>query len=395
MCLTPITIDNPYYGKNPNKGYNFLHDCKSQKMKVPCGQCSECIALEQMYMVQRIQMEATKNYLFMGTITYDNEHLPSIETQGYHYNYAKVQHLQDCFQRMRDRNDFGIPFRYIAVTERGGKGGRPHAHCLILFKKEDIGDFYDALTFQEEYKWVLFNAWSINKGSRKAPIYETLSQYRESIRRGQVRRTYDFHYVNPAKTKGGLTDAAFYVLKYMLKDTENSRKIKKAFDYYYHADRSEFETDEEWEQADKELQDEAREKWNHIKNHNIKSLGFGLNCWFNDKDRLIKNHYDEDIVKYLREGIERSINTHQPYAQFYGIENLLTFPLAPYYKTKSFIYTMKDELELFKYRKPEEEIEQRTTSELIKKFNEYERKLHLLSSDEIDQTINEIYDDNL
>lgn len=396
MCLTPITIDNPYYNKDPSKGYNFLHDCVKQKIAIPCGVCSECVNLEQMYLIQRVQMESINNYLYMGTCTYDNEHMPMLETsQGYKYRYCDIKHVTTAFRRLRDKNTYGIPFRYIAVTEKGTQKGRPHMHCLLLFKKEDIGDYYDAITFEQEHKFDLFQAWSINKGTKRTPIYETLSQYRTSIRHHELRATYDFHYVNPAKTSGGITDAAFYVLKYMLKDTAHDRKIKQALDYYYRAEANE-ETGEIDIIEDEELKQEAKDTWNTIRNRRNLSIAFGLNDWFIEgKNREIKEQEcDKDIINHIREGIEQSKRAKQPYALFYGVENLLTFPLSPYYKEKEFLYNMEDEITFWKNRPHDiKDTEQRTTTELIKKFNDYERKLERLSEHEICQYLDEEFEE--
>lgn len=124
MCLSPILIKNPNYGLDPTKGYNYLHDCTHTRIYVPCGHCRQCIAVNQMYYVQRIQMEALKNYLYMGTITYNEEMLPRLETsQGYKFNYTSYEDITKMLKRMRQKNVFGIPFRYFYVTERGGKGG--------------------------------------------------------------------------------------------------------------------------------------------------------------------------------------------------------------------------------------------------------------------------------
>lgn len=66
-------------GTIPNKSFNFLHDCKSVKIAVPCGICPSCVALRQNYFVQRCQMEELDNHLFMATFTYNRKMIPSRE----------------------------------------------------------------------------------------------------------------------------------------------------------------------------------------------------------------------------------------------------------------------------------------------------------------------------
>lgn len=125
MCISPNKILNPYRNyRGPNA---FLHDCVSQFIYVPCGVCKECVALKQMYLVQRVQMEAKNCFLFFSTLTYNNEFLPHVSSStGYTFSYADMHHLQLLFKRLRNINAFGRPFRYLAVSERGSERGRPH-----------------------------------------------------------------------------------------------------------------------------------------------------------------------------------------------------------------------------------------------------------------------------
>lgn len=124
MCTSPIKIPNPNRGKDPTKFPYMLKDCTSQYIWMNCGHCAECIALDQMYFIQRVQMEALNNWLFMGTVTYKNETIPKIDTSsGYQYRYTDYKDIYDMIRRLKKNNTFGIPFRYVYVTERGGKGG--------------------------------------------------------------------------------------------------------------------------------------------------------------------------------------------------------------------------------------------------------------------------------
>lgn len=367
MCISPIKIGNPNYGRDPTKGYAYLKDCTSHYIYVPCQKCAECIAMQQMELVQRIQMEALKNWLFMGTLTYKNECMPRITTSlGYEYRYAEIQDFSDMIKRLRRYNTFEFPFRTIYVSERGTKGGRPHFHCLLLFDKDQIGHKpEDAASFAEKHKWDLFNEWrKITKAGRYSQFIN-LCDYRESIRNGIVHRTYDFHFVDPRITEGGITDCAFYVLKYMLKGSEWEQKVKGALFTNY----------------DKI---EAEAYWKVIQSKQKHSLGFGLN-----------GGADWDIIEYLRQGVERS-KKNELFAQYYCPEVILSFPLAHYYKQNGLIYDVFDaQAFYFNADKPGISIDSfysfnKEWTQSIKKMHDYERKLKLLKEDTFSE-IEELY----
>lgn len=125
MCISPVRIRNPNYGIN-NEGTRYK-DTVSAFINVPCGHCSECVAIRQMSYVQRLQLESKKNHLFFCTLTYNNESLPSVLTSsGYSIRYADVADVQKMIKRLRKSNVFGRPFRYFGVSELGSSRGRPH-----------------------------------------------------------------------------------------------------------------------------------------------------------------------------------------------------------------------------------------------------------------------------
>lgn len=379
MCLSPIKIPNPNYGKDATKFPNFLKDCTSQYLLMNCGHCAECIALEQMYIIQRIQMEALNNWLFMGTVTYKNETMPRLLTSsGYEYRYTDYKDIYDMLRRLKKNNTYGIPFRYTYVTERGGKYGRPHAHFLFEFKRSDIGNSYeDARTFANENEWVLFNEWKrvTKKGRYSESI--NLSDYRESIRYGKKHKTYDFHFVDPRLTAGGITDAAFYVLKYMMKgENENNygndweRRVQRALKLNL-------------------PEDEYKACWDTIKSRKRSSLNFGLDVWEEDT-------HDYTIIEHLRQGVEQSKKT-SAYPLYYAPEQLITFPLCPYYKKNALIYNTKDALDFYyKQDKINGQIDSyysynKEISQSIKKMHDYERKLKIIEQDVFSETLEELY----
>lgn len=349
MCLTPITIPNPnrkyrlgHLNFNQNEINSKIKDNESAFIQVPCGHCSQCIALAQMELVERVQMEALNNHIFMGTLTYKNETLPILETptwedkngrehEGYIYRYAKYEDASKMVRRLRDANTFGIPFKYLIITERGSKRARPHFHWLLLFKKSDIGKYNDCINFEQQHKWTLLENWRRNIGTQHYPIWQDLCEYRESWRGGRKHATYDFHYVNPLLTKGGVTDAAFYVLKYMLKGIQDRRMMQAIFLNY--------DVTTAWN------------IWDRIKNRREYSLGFGLDIDYSKKGKsreITEDICNQEILDYLHNCVARSRTARTEYAYYYCPENLLTFPLANYYKRFGFIYSADDEMEFYK-----------------------------------------------
>lgn len=353
MCLSPIKIKDPNY----KLGYKMLIGDEHKHwqhlrtntdkygihqgpyMYVPCGHCSQCIAIAQMEMVQRIQMEALNSTIYMGTLTYRNETLPRITTsQGYEYRYAQHRDATNMIRRLRDNNAFGIPFKYLIVSERGSKRARPHFHILLLFKNDDIGPTrMDKWSFENTYKWTLFNEWKRKiSGTTRDAKYTNLCEYRESKQGRRIRRTYDFHWVDPRKTDSGITDAAFYVLKYMLKSSTHEEKIRQALMLNY------------WDAENFEIyeQSEAYMLWNTIKSKKEFSLGFGLGIDFSKQGhcrKITEQICDEDILSYLKGCISDSKKQNTEYAYYYCPENLSTFPLANYYKKYGWIYSDEDE----------------------------------------------------
>lgn len=253
---------------------------------------------------------------------------------------------------------------------------------MFIFRKEDIGKTYaDAINFEYDHQWDVFQEWKrVTKRGRYSESIQ-LSDYRESIRNGIKHKTYDFHFVDPRLTDSGITDCAFYVIKYMMKyegveditrnGNQHERKIYSALKLNYE-------------------EQEFKETWDLIKSRKRQSLNFGLNVW--DKERTP----DEEIIKWLKEGIERSKQT-SPYPLYYCPDSLLTFPLAPYYKQKGIIYNVKDALDFYykndmvngnldSYYENNKEITQS-----IKKMHDYERKLKIIEKDVFSETLEELY----
>lgn len=391
MCLSPIPIKDIHGRAKYKSQYRALsalgqdrykiHD--SQYMLVPCGTCKQCVAIAQMEMIQRIQMESIGKDIYMITCTYNNEHLPHLTTsQGYNYRYADYKDAAFMIERMRENNLFeGRKFKWLTVTERGGKHARPHFHILLLFNADDIGKtLADKYAFEQKFKWEILDYWKrpyyrayeTEKGKIKYKIdhYEDCSTYIESHKYGQTRSTFDFHYINP--NPAGITNAAFYVLKYMMKGSTHDEKIRRKLLMEYE-------------------EDEAKAYWDIIRSRREYSLGFGLGVNYDKmgKNRSIKEEIcNEQIINYLRGCIKDSKREKFEYAYYFSPEELSTWPMANYYKKFPFIYTIDDEdffynLNPEEYRKRYLTPERLTRSELEKELAKWERITKLQQLEDI------------
>ena len=179
MCVSPIPIVNPNFGKKP-EGVFKLKDCSASRIYVPCGYCDECIHQKQQNVIQRVQLVSKDSYVFYATLTYNPESLPCVVTStGYSIPYADLGDFQRVLKRIRVHNLFKFPFKYLLVSERGSKRSRPHFHCLFFFKKIANWDDADLLGF-ENYLWhTLLDNWSRNIGSDKKPIYQPLCTFKQ------------------------------------------------------------------------------------------------------------------------------------------------------------------------------------------------------------------------
>ena len=102
MCECPTIIKNPYAGCDPSKGFNYLHDCVSAYIEVPCGKCRECISTKQDTYSVRSMVERSRSIPFFLTLTYDNKHVPRMDSVG------------DCLDRFA-YPDYGRAFTHQAL----------------------------------------------------------------------------------------------------------------------------------------------------------------------------------------------------------------------------------------------------------------------------------------
>lgn len=171
---------------------------------VPCGKCAECRSTYIQSLYQRAYVESLSSYVYFVTLTYDNEHLPSVYLpSGRLVYYADYSHITSMFDRFR--KNFKRAYRYLCVNEYGDTNFRPHFHILLFVAKETDDDKLTPYRLEDFIRSNLCNYFSINKGTRKNPIYQKLFRFAYRYVGGKL-------YTN-------------YFVKFVVPDTSNSQHI--------------------------------------------------------------------------------------------------------------------------------------------------------------------------
>lgn len=297
MCVSPVLIPNPNYHSNVEI-IKLTTDTENQFLRVPCNHCSECIALRQSSMVQRVRCLSLDHYIFFSTLTYSNEMLPRhVCSNGYSISYVDVSDLQKMFKRIRKSNSFGREFHYFFVSERGSKRGRPHVHGLIFIEKFKSDDVIFPAQLEKVVRSTLFKEWRRNVGSTRSPLWKPCFSYRSKFVAGKRYSNFDCHYVVPHSTEHGSDDVAFYVSKYLLKSSPKESSLQQALKLNL-------------------PDDEYSEVWNIVRSRSLVSKGFGA---YTDLER--------DYVRYC---IERSSSLPDGLKYYNSDGN--SFPLSRYYR---------------------------------------------------------------
>lgn len=325
MCVSPIRIINPsrdgsisVIGKVSN---SFLSDNQSQYILVPCGHCPECVKSRQLFLTQRVQMEALDNYLFFCTLTYANDMIPQLCINGYRHQFAQYGDFQNMVKRFRVHNEsesWYRPFRYLVVSEYGSESHRPHFHVIFSVPKY-VGDSdFTPYNLEHHFRFGILKEWSRNIASDKCPVYKPLCHYYR--RHGNY--NYDFHYIVPKLRPDGSVstsmDVAFYVTKYCL-----------AFDAWFKrkADALRLNC----------TPDQYHYIMNIIKPRQVMSKGFG-------------NPSSSSVQQYIRKCI--SISKHMTNRDGYNLtcpcffnDDGEPFPMSPYFQ-KRFV-TLRDRIDFY------------------------------------------------
>lgn len=301
MCLSPIPIDNPYFGcRDPN--VMRVKDTHTTKLLVPCGHCSVCLRLRQAYFVQRVQCEAIDHDIWSCMLSYNNKYLPTIEVNGYKHKYADMRDIQLLIQRLKKRDDFP-EFHYFAVSEFGSKRHRPHWHLLFFTKKIPRESQAEKYTREHIYWKAVLSEWYVNLGSKRIPIKDPLLTYK-CLPNGK--RNYDFRLVDSRLCDTAEDDTSFYCSKYLVKSSDYVKKLKSAL--YLNLST-----------------DDYRYYWNIIRPKSGRSIGFG-------------DVNNPKVRDYLYQCLDFSLRNAFPFPVFINPNTGQTFPMSPYlYKKVSSI----------------------------------------------------------
>lgn len=340
MCESPIPIANKANYGNPLRNFDKSlkypwKDFTSKTILVPCGHCKECIRMRQDSLVQRIQMESMKNHFFLCTLTYQNKYLPTLNVNDHTIRYADTHDVQCMLKMLRRDNAFGIPFRYLAVSELGSQRGRPHFHILFMFPKEYFSSdkkFYvgecDSFASKKKHYFTVLKYWRRNLGSRRSPEWVDLTCYVEKFVNGKIRKNYDFHYINPFLTKNGVEDCGYYVLKYMFKPSDRAVKLQQAL-------------------ALNLSPDEYINVWNKVRPRYFASVGFGFNAKVQLKQGIFER--DPDIVDKVKSDILKSKESLNYPAYFNPFTGRAQF-VSPYYLEYPGTYSYQDRMDFWKIK---------------------------------------------
>lgn len=311
MCLHPVLIKNVNYGNSSKLSY--ISDSTAQYIPVPCGRCSVCLQLKQQYIVQRVQMESLSHDLFFLTLTYNNESIPVIERGEFRLNYVDLSDWQKMIKMIRKHESLPS-FRYLLVTEYGGRRHRPHIHAILSFPKNDSDTLAQRRSFELKLYQIFLKYWRRNYGSTRLPVWRNLCTFHRTSRSWN----YDLHYLDPWSTKTGLEDVAFYATKYALKYDSWIDKLKSKL--FFSLPESDY-----------------LEVWNTIRPRRLMSKGFG-------------SPSDPKVIDHINKGINLALSDLSAmYPYFVSPVNGNTFPLSPYYSKK---FLSLNDLLVFNCRKP-------------------------------------------
>lgn len=343
MCTNPTLIRNPNFGLS-HIGLNYMKDCSSKYLRVPCGHCPECIAVRQMSIVQRMNLEFKFNHLLFVMLSYRNEMLPTVVTsEGWKLHYADWHDLDSMFKRLRKRNAFGRPFRYLAVSEFGEMGHRPHFHIILILKKLPDDDQFTPMNLRSLVFDRVLAEWRRNvarrtlkkdskNGLRHAgdlvpdnvhPDYRPLLEYHRRVTRFGVEANYTVEYIRPLSIFSTEDAVSFYISKYVMKADPWVNRLRIALELNHD-------------------EDEFKEIWRLVAPKCKWSLGFGVNGWpkpfpyqhvdydtgeIEDRVKYVSSP-DPEALQFVHSIVEKSVPNGSPQ---YLAENGAVYPLSRYY----------------------------------------------------------------
>lgn len=269
MCYRPLRISNPS---------RFYHSDQPKTITVPCGYCEDCRRVKQNEWFFRAYMEymdsvSNGGAVYFPTLTYDDEHLPSVLLPDENDNVLKVgcfcsEDIRSMMRKLRvylQRDGYEYKnIKFIVCSEFGEKKGRPHYHMLLFIPfqlKKDI---------HEETAYVLDLL-------RRSWVNGFVGEPRFGLRLTDIRGVrYAMKYV----TK----DINFYDLRYVY-DVTCDKPIRTSFSF-----REYLSVD------DDSLKRYRKELCKGVMPFHRQSLGFGLSFLELIHEKCLN---DDELVQFL------------------------------------------------------------------------------------------------
>lgn len=181
MCLNPITITT-------RSRYISLLYQQPFVLQVPCNHCAECLSAKRNEWHFRIYHEWLETYrkggyVLFDTLTYSDEHLPTICKMLPGYNFESDHScfsrsdINGFFHRLRRRlsyygKDVAGKLRYFVAAEYGADDRythRPHYHVLFFVTSDKLSVF--DLKSAIRYSWYFGRVDSLRLSGKKSNYF--------------------------------------------------------------------------------------------------------------------------------------------------------------------------------------------------------------------------------
>ena len=313
MCISPISIRNRFANtvhlrselggivQVPPHLYS-----RKEYIDVPCGKCAECRDKYLNSIYQRAYVESLSSYVYFITLTYDNDHIPSITLpSGKVVFYADYGHIQAFFDRFR--KNFNRVYRYLCVNEYGDNNNRPHFHLLLFVAKHDDDTTATPFIIERDLFDKFYTFFSINVGTRKHPEYERLFTYRYKYVNGKLYSNFYLTYVDSIVTDSSAVSSEH--------STTISKTIRYLISYVNKGSRFDDYVLSELEELDDKV---LLAKFKSILKCRVNySKGFGNGFYHGKKIELpiISQRMSELDVRYSN--IVENISSYDEFCDFY------------------------------------------------------------------------------
>lgn len=363
MCTNPILIPNK--SRVSKKGhivapsFHLQHDTSSLYIRVPCGQCAECIKKKQINIMQRSQILEMSYHPFFFTLTYDNIHLRTLSlSSGEEYAYCDWTDITKMLKLIRKYWDLPRKIKYIIVNEYGKQTKRPHYHGIFYVEKLAGDNFGDILNLQAYVTSMLLRYYCRNVGTNRNPIFEPLFTFSQKRVFGKLTKNFDCHYIL-SSTKDDKSNPTIYILKYMFKESKYIKWLKMHLK----------ETLTHVDDTNEVDLSEYRFAWNLLKPRCVYSKNFGLKYVDKQYKRREVREFNPGTKEFVSKNFD--LSKHDPDAKLPQIYNTASgkgFTISSYYRS----LLTREQLDFF-YSKVREQfgdvffIQDTTTSELIQR----------------------------